>query len=330
MQVILKLVHEPWPDERWRAFFARVWPLYQRWYLAEGDAARPDAAECLTQLRAHMPELLPVYARLCELGGHNEVANRFLSMWCPPPYMAGCSVLALADGHPTLIRNYDFDPRFFDGRLTSTEYCKPVIGMQDSAWGLLDGMNADGLAVALSFGGRKVTGRGFGIPLVLRYVLETCSNTTEACAVLSRLPVHMCYNVMALDASGHVATVYLNPDRPAEVMSHTATTNHQHQVEWDEHAAFTKTRERLDCLKSLVAAGGSSREAVLQQMLKPPLHSKQYLRGFGTLYTCAYDVTALSMKVVWPDRRVEASFRIFEEQEAHVTLLRPAGRYMAK
>ncbi len=41
------------------------------------------------------------------------------------------------------------------------------------------------LAVALAFGGRKVTGIGFGIPLVIRYVLETCSNVEEACIVLT-------------------------------------------------------------------------------------------------------------------------------------------------
>ncbi len=82
--------------------------------------------------------------------------------------MAGCSQVAWTKGAPTLIRNYDFDPRYFDGRMRYTEYVKPVIGMQDSGWGLLDGMNADGLAVALAFGGRKVSGTGFGIPLKVR------------------------------------------------------------------------------------------------------------------------------------------------------------------
>jgi predicted choloylglycine hydrolase len=228
------------------------------------------------------------------------------------------------------MRNYDFDPRYFDGRLTYTKYCKPVISMQDSAWGVLDGMNADGLAVALAFGGRQDTGVGFGIPLVLRYVLETCSTTAEACRTLSRIPVHMSYSVMVIDAAGHVATVFMNPDRAAEVVSATRITNHQHQVEWDEHAAFTRTRERLDMLDRLLNVDGITREALLQRMLKTPLRSQQFMRGFGTLYTSMYDVAAGAMKVVWPDRRVAASFDRFEEQEAHVVLLRPVGRYMAK
>ena len=36
-------------------------------------------------------------------------------------------------------------------------------------------MNDAGLAVSLTFGGRRALGTGFGIPLVVRYLLETCA-----------------------------------------------------------------------------------------------------------------------------------------------------------
>ena len=52
-------------------------------------------------------------------------------------------------------------------------------------------MNDAGLAVSLT----AVTGYpgppGFGIPLVVRYLLETATTTREAIAAVSRLPVHM-------------------------------------------------------------------------------------------------------------------------------------------
>ena len=60
----------------------------------------------------------------------------------------------------------------------------------------------------MAFGGRKVWGSGFGIPLVIRYVLETCSSTDEACDVLKRIPVHMGYIVTVVDKSGKYA---INP-----------------------------------------------------------------------------------------------------------------------
>ena len=51
--------------------------------------------------------------------------------------------------------------------------------MSDCLWGLLDGMNDRGLAVSLTFGGRPDVGDGFAIPLVVRYVLETCDDVAR-------------------------------------------------------------------------------------------------------------------------------------------------------
>jgi predicted choloylglycine hydrolase len=251
-------------------------------------------------------------------------------MWCPPPYLAGCSQLVLTHGNPTLVRNYDFHPRYFDGRMRFTEYCRPVIGIQDSGWGLLDGMNSDGLAAALAFGGRRATGTGFGVPLVIRYILETCGNVQEACAALARLPLHMSYSISLVDRAGHAATVFVNPDRPAEVVPAVSVTNHQHQVEWDDYAAFTRTLDRKEALEQCLADPGQSVKSVIRQFLKPPLYSQQYFRGFGTLYTAAYDVARGHVRVVWPEKQIEARFTRFEEQEADVVLLRPVGRYMVK
>ena len=47
-------------------------------------------------------------------------------------------------------------------------------------------MNDAGLAVSLTFGGRPQVGDGFGIPLVIRYVLEVCETIEEAVRVLRR------------------------------------------------------------------------------------------------------------------------------------------------
>jgi predicted choloylglycine hydrolase len=166
--------------------------------------------------------------------------------------------------------------------------------------------------------------------LLIRYVLETCSDVDEACATLSRVPVHMGYNVTVVDKSGKYATVYLNPDRPPVVIYQAVATNHQHQVEWDEYAAFTHTIERKHFLESCVANPKQTRAALIKQFLKPPLYSQQYLRGFGTLYTAAYDVEKGRVQIIWPQKQVEASFKRFEEQEVQVVLLTPVGRYLAK
>ena len=74
-----------------------------------------------------------------------------------------------------------------------------VIGMADQLWGLLDGVNDRGLAVSFTFGGRRGVGRGFSIPIVVRYLLETCATVAEGVAALERIPVQAAYNVTLVD-----------------------------------------------------------------------------------------------------------------------------------
>ena len=47
----------------------------------------------------------------------------------------------------------------------------------------------------LSFGGRTAVGKGFGIPIVMRYVLEFATSVPEAVKIFERVPVHMSYTI---------------------------------------------------------------------------------------------------------------------------------------
>jgi len=187
----VKLLNIEQPNECWKRFFHKVWPYYKKWFLVEGHTKREGYLSSRDAFREHMPELYPVYEKLCDLAGGGDIESMFLSMYCPPPYMSGCSQLAWNKNNFSLIRNYDYHPKFFDGRFIKSNWLKPAMGMSDSTWGLLDGINADGLAVSLAFGGKKITGKGFGIPILLRYILDTCTNTEEAMAAIRRVPVHM-------------------------------------------------------------------------------------------------------------------------------------------
>jgi predicted choloylglycine hydrolase len=232
-----RAVHEDQPGPKWQALFDDDWPWYQPWFLQEGEAARPSYATSVRMLRAHMPELVPTYERLVELSGGSDLAARMLSLYKPPPYLAACSQgVWTRDGAPLLVRNYDYAPSRFEGVVWSTNLRKRVIGMSDCLWGLLDGMNEDGLAVSLTFGGRRVLGDGFGIPIVMRYLLETCSTVEETKAALVRLPYSLSHNLTVVDASGEVVTAYLSPDREPIFRVFPVATNHQGIVEWPEQA----------------------------------------------------------------------------------------------
>src|SRR5699024_8794616 len=189
------------------------WPQYKAWFLSAGQQARPGYVTSSKRLRTSMPELMPIYEQLVELAGGGDIAARFLSFYRPPPYLLGCSQAVWPGAQPALIRNYDYSPQLFEWTLLHTCWLRPVIAISDCLWGVLDGMNDAGLAASLAFGGSKATGDGFGVPLVLRYILETCDDVAQACNVLRRVSVHMAYNITLLDRNGAYITVYLSPRR---------------------------------------------------------------------------------------------------------------------
>jgi predicted choloylglycine hydrolase len=315
MQVEFRALDEELPGARWQALFQRYWPAYRGWFLREGDAARPSYLACLRALRGHMPELVPVYERLVELAGGGDPEARFLSLYRPTPYLSGCSQAVWSRERPLLLRNYDYSPELWEGVLLRSAWNgSPVLAMSDCLWGALDGINAHGLAVSLAFGGRRVVGDGFGIPLVLRYLLEFCEATPQAVDVLLRIPVHMAYNVTLLDASGAYCTVLLAPDREPSVLKRALATNHQHAVEWHEHAIATGSIDRERLLERHLADPDESVERFGNRFLEPPLYSTAHGRGWGTLYTAVYDPTERAVSVRWPGYSRQQACRSFSER----------------
>jgi predicted choloylglycine hydrolase len=308
----------------WQAVFEEKWPHYKAWFLREGEAARPSYATSVRMLRAHMPELMPAYERAVELAGGGDLAARMLSLYKPPPYLAACSQgVWTRDGVPMLVRNYDYAPSRFEGVIWSTQLVKRVLGMSDCLWGLLDGMNEDGLALSLTFGGRRVLGDGFGIPIVMRYVLETCSTVDDARATLARLPYALSHNVTLVDASGAVLTAYLSPDREPIFREFPAATNHQGIVEWPEQARATRTIEREQMILRLLDDPAVDAPAFTESFLRAPLFSTSYANGFGTLYSAAYRPTEGTVRYIWPTRTWELGFTGFEPGEHTEVLAEP-------
>ena len=314
MRVTFSAIRESHPGERWADRFHQYWPAYRRWWLAEGDAARPGLEECLGALETHMPELVPVHERLAALAGGSDQASRFLSMYCPPPYIAGCSQAVWRGAKPMLVRNYDYDPQAFDALLLHSKWLgRTVVGMTDCMIGLLDGMNEDGLAVSLTFGGRTLVGRGFGIPIVLRYVLETCTDVEQAVAALTRIPCHMAYNVTVLDGRGRFRSVFINPDRPAVVTDSAAATNHQPEPEPTEHHWGATSIERETYLLQELTRHPVSADEFVAAFKWPPLYSFEFEQGRGTLYTAAYCPAAGTVDLRWPGHSWAQSIDHFEQ-----------------
>jgi predicted choloylglycine hydrolase len=321
MRIRLSSIREDEPGPKWQARFETYWPEYKEWFLSEGYLARPGYVPSVKMLRRYMPELMPVYEGLVELAGGGDLAARFLSLYCPPPYALGCSQAAWPGRDPALVRNYDYSPSLFEGTLFFTSWCRPVIAMGDCLWGVLDGINDAGLAVSLAFGGSRIVGDGFGIPLILRYILEFCEDVEEASEVLRRVPVHMPYNVTLVDREGAFSTVHVCPGRAAVVTDSPASTNHQQRVESEDYARMTSTVERQRYLAARLDDPNETRSGFIARFLRPPLHNTRYEQAFGTLYTAAYYPSDLVAEYLWPRQAtLRQSFENFEEKDTVIHL----------
>ncbi len=321
-----RAVSEEQPGEKLAAGFERHWPSYRRWYLREGEEARPSYAACARALRAHMPELVPTWERLVEVAGGGDLAARFLSLYRPPPYLTACSQAVWTRGEVALVRNYDYSPALAEGTILHTAWSGPrVIAMADCLWGVLDGINEAGVAVALAFGGRREVGDGFGIVLVLRYALERARKTAQAIEILKRVPVHMTYNVTVTDARGRFATVQVGPGRRAAVRKDNVSTNHQERVEWPEHARLTETLERARFLRARLENRRETLERFAARFFEPPLYRTSYERAWGTLYNSVYWPRLGTCEYRWPDFAWPQSFERFTEGERVVSYAGPEG-----
>src|SRR5260370_16804619 len=128
MDFTFQAVAEDQPGPKWQALFKRFWPAYERWFLSEGERARPRYLTSLRQLKAHMPELVPTYERLVELAGNTDLIARFLSSFCPPSYLIACSQAVWSNVEPFLVRNYAYSPQLSDGAiLNNSSNVRPLV-----------------------------------------------------------------------------------------------------------------------------------------------------------------------------------------------------------
>ncbi|MCB5199791.1 Predicted choloylglycine hydrolase [Loktanella sp. DSM 29012] len=319
--MLWRALSEEQPGPKWAGLFAEYWPAYREWWMREGEHARATYAECRRALVKHMPELVDLYDQLCELAGGGDKPARFLSFWNPPAYLSGCSQAIWQGPEPVMVRNYDYDSRSFDSLILRTNWGgRTVMGVSDGLWGLVDGVNDAGLAISLTFGGRNVVGKGFGVPLILRYVLQTCTTTEQAGAVLARIPTHMSYNVTVLDENRQFLTAMMGPGRKTLITHNAVATNHQESVEWVSHARFTATVERERFLLQRLTLHREPEETFIDAFLKPPLYSTAFSKGFGTLYTAVYRPRLRQMEVRWPGTVWPMSMHDFVEGGRRVAI----------
>lgn len=295
-----------------------LWPsTVQSW--ADESIRSPEVqSEALRQFAEYLPELVPVLDGLTEVMDEPGAAA-FLTQATFKPFFVSCSQTGAAGA---LVRNYDFDPALCERTIARTDYLRPVIGVNEALWGMLDGMNDAGLAVSLTFGGRFVHGPGMCIAIVIRYLLETCDTVDEAWQRLQTIPISTAQNLTLVDRD-QTLSVHVGPDIAPTRAADACVTNHQVEPVTEEYEKDSRTLERLAAVRVATAAAASDNvgagpagdlpvEQLIQAMLRPPLYNFDLTSGLGTLYTAAYRPAEGRVSYIWPKgQRWEQSFAAF-------------------
>jgi hypothetical protein len=107
--------------------------------------------------------------------------------------------------------------------------------------------------------------------------------------------------------------VQLAPDHKPIITELHISTNHQGEIDWPEHARFSKTLEREKFLIETLKDPKQSAEGLAATFLHAPLFKRQYNEGFGTVYTSVYRPGEGYMELRWPGNKIKQSFADFHE-----------------
>jgi hypothetical protein len=219
-----------------------------------------------------------------------------------------CSLTTWTRDAHLLLRTYDYPSLLCDATVLASSWTGTrVLAMSDCLWGAVDGVNEHGLAVAIAFGGRQAVGPGFGVGLVVRYLLEVAHDVDEAVAILRRVPVSMSYNIALVDARGASAIVEVAPDLPAVLTGRATAANRQTHghgtavTEWPEHACRSGTVAREVALEAAVGDPRATASSVVGTFLAAPVQRDPSVHEWGTVFTSVFDCDRGTLDLLWPD-----------------------------
>lgn len=164
-------------------------------------------------VKKYFPEILDEMRGFSEAAGvrYYKVMSLVLTVGVAP----SCTCFAAAgnatkDGKTIFGRNYDMFYSLKKSTETYTTYPKSTnssIGNTDILIGREDGLNNNGLAVGSAAVHSEGTQPGFIFPLVVRFLLDKCTDVDEAIKLASKIPHLKSMTYLLADKSGKMAAL---------------------------------------------------------------------------------------------------------------------------
>ncbi|WP_040225626.1 C45 family autoproteolytic acyltransferase/hydolase [Bhargavaea cecembensis] len=200
---------------------------------------------------------------------------------------SGCSILT---GPDFMIRNYDSDPAFYEGRYViyqPTDGGYATLGPTMQITGRTDGMNEKGLAMGYNFVNRVRSGDGFICNMIGRMVLETCADVREAIALLKEIPHRTSFNYMLTDPAGDTFIVEASPRKVTERRASVSTNHFEILAEENRYRTEDSVRRRDELTDRGDGLDASAAYRLLNGR-KEGIFAEKYGASAGTIHTSAY------------------------------------------
>jgi predicted choloylglycine hydrolase len=256
----------------------------------------------------------------------------------------GCSQIAVLpsktkNGHTLLARNYDFNDKMEEMKLSTTRIKGKYahIGSSIIQFGRGDGMNEHGLAASMTSAGLPVGNFEFAAKpaivglqfwAVIRSVLENCKDVDEAIQWTKQMPIACNINMLVADKSGCAALIEsFNGMKAVKKIDAQAkdqficSTNHVHLPELKAYTPMSM-KNSLERYK-LIYDTLDGKERISPDDLKQLLSTKYpdglcchfYDEFFGTLRSMVFDVNDGTVDVCFGSPVINTwhSFKIRDE-----------------
>lgn len=248
-----------------------------------------DRAEAVQLYANYIPGMLDELQGLADaLNWPFEDALREFGGYYAEFEVSGCSILA---GTNYMIRNYDSDPAFYEGRYilyqpTDTGYA--TIGPSMQITGRTDGMNEKGLAMGYNFINRRDSADGFLCNMIGRIILETCANVAEAIALLKEIPHRISFSYVLTDPGGETFVVEASP-RKVVARKSTISTNHFEVLSEENRYRMGDSIRRKEKIMAEETKTVNIRTAYqLLNNEENEIFASKYDASAGTIHTSAY------------------------------------------
>jgi predicted choloylglycine hydrolase len=176
------------------------------------------AAKSESEVKRVFPEILEEirgFAEGCH-ASYDDMASFMMTIGAFRPQPM-CSSFAAFNGSDTIFgRNYDFFysfQKYTESCLTKPQGAFISLGDSDVFIGREDGINENGLAIAMTGVCEKKVKPGVSFVLAVRLVLDKCVNVKEAAKSLLDMHALANANFLLADKSGDMAVAEVSPDK---------------------------------------------------------------------------------------------------------------------